>query len=123
MKKTWLIAILCGAAVAPLTVIADPAPAPQYSKSEIRRLIASAHTADQYRTLAAYFRSQQQHFEREAQVEKAEWQRRSENVSGPAAKYPRPVDSSRNRYEYFAYEAQEMDRQAAHYESLSAGAK
>ena len=44
-------------------------------------------------------------------------------VAGMAAKYPRPVDSSRNRYEYFLYEAGQMSQQAEHYESLSARAQ
>lgn len=123
MKNIWLVVLLCGSVATPLALLADPETAPQYSKSEVRRLIHTAHTAEQYRALASYFRSQQQHFEQQAQEEKAEWQRRSENVSGPAAKYPRPVDSSRNRYEYFAYEAQQMDHQAAHYEDLSLSAK
>ena len=48
--------------------------------------------------------------------------RRSMNVSLPAAKYPTPLDSSKNRYEYFDYEAQKMSQQAAHYENLSASA-
>jgi hypothetical protein len=86
-------------------------------------MMREARTADQYRTLADYFRSQQQHIELQAQAEKEEWQRRSQNVSGPAAKYPRPVDSSRNRYEYFSCEAQEMQRQAAHYDDLAASTK
>ena len=50
-----------------------------------------------------YFRAQQTKYQRQAQEEKAEWERRSQNVTGPAAKYPRPVDSSRDRYEYFEY--------------------
>jgi len=63
-----------------------------------------AHTAQQYHVLAGYFRAQQQKFEREAQSEKQEWDRRSQNTSGLAQKYPRPVDSSKNRFEYFSYQ-------------------
>ena len=86
-------------------------------------MIQAAHTEEQYKVLATYFRSQQQTFEQQAQAEKVEWDRRSQNVTGPAAKYPRPVDSSKNRYEYFTYEARQMNEQAAHYESLSAKAQ
>lgn len=91
---------------------------PHYTSSEIKRLIQEAHTAEQYQTLAQYFRSRQNDYEKQAASEKAEWDRRSQNVTGPAAKYPRPVDSSKNRYEYFEYEAQLMSRQATHFESL-----
>jgi hypothetical protein len=86
-------------------------------------MMREARTVEQYHALADYFRSQQQRLELQAQAEKEEWQRRSQNVSGPAAKYPRPVDSSRNRYEYFSYEAQEMQRQAGHYDDLAASIK
>jgi len=91
----------------------------KYSNAELKQMEQEAHTAQQYQTLASYFRSRQQDFEQQAQSEKAEWERRSQNVTGPAAKYPRPVDSSKNRYDYFTYEAQQMSQQAAHYESLA----
>lgn len=120
----WCHAVVLGGVVlASLGSYADPSSAPQYSKTEVHRMMREAHTVDQYRALADYFRAQQQHFEFQAQAEKEEWERRSQNVSGPAAKYPRPVDSSRNRYEYFTYEAQAMQQQAAHYDGLASGTK
>jgi hypothetical protein len=120
MKRSIQIVLALGAILAPLAAAADSINPPQIGKSELRQMIHDAHTTAQYRVLAGYFRRQQQHFDQQAEAEKAEWIRRSANVSGPAAKYPRPVDSSRNRYEYFMSEAQDMDRQAAHYESLAA---
>ena len=120
MKRIVEAAVALGCILAPFAVAAaEPSNAPQYNKSEVRRLMREAHTPEQYRELASYFRGQQQHFEEQARSEKIEWERRAANVSGPAAKYPRPVDSSRNRYEYFTAEAQEMDRQASHFENLS----
>ena len=99
---------------------AGSATAVNLSSSDVKKMIEEAHTAQQYQTLAAYFRSRQQAFEQKAHSE-IEWiARRDLNVSLPAAKYPAPLDSSRNRYEYFTYEAQQMSRQAAHYESLAA---
>jgi hypothetical protein len=91
-------------------------------QSSLQKMIREAHTPQQYQQLASYFKAQQQTMQQKAQEEKAEWQRRSQITVSVAQKYPRPVDSSRNRYEYFAYEADQMGRQAAHYESLSAGA-
>jgi hypothetical protein len=93
--------------------------APQYGKAELQRMIRQAHTPQEYQVLAGYFRSRQQKFEQQAQAEKEEWQRRSQNVTGPAAKWPRPVDSSKNRYDYFACQANQMAQQAARYESLA----
>lgn len=101
------------------TMCAQPPDGHKYSQSEVKQMIRDAHTPQQYHEIATYFESRQQSFEQQAQSEKLEWERRSQNVTGPAAKYPRPVDSSRNRYEYFTYEAQQMALQAQHFESLS----
>ena len=107
-------------AVAAAPILAQPTDQHTYTKSEIKQMIRDAHSAQQYHKIAAYFEGRQQYFKQQAQSEKLEWERRSQNVTGPAAKYPRPVDSSRNRYEYFSYEVQQMALQAEHFESLSA---
>lgn len=99
---------------------AQPKTAAQYSHAEVEKMIRDAHTAQQYQTLATYFRSRQLALKQQAHYEIAEWVRRSQITAGLYEKYPRPVDSSRNRYEYFSYEAQKMSQQAAHFESLSA---
>jgi len=75
----------------------------QFSKEELHKMVREAHSTDQYRALAKYFRAQQIKFQQQAQAEKAEWERRS--------------------YEYFTYEAAQMDQQASHYESLDGGAQ
>jgi hypothetical protein len=107
----------CGAARAE-----SSAPA-KYSNAELKQMEQEAHTAQQYEALATYFRWRQEDFKQQALSEKAEWVRRVQFDFGPAEKYPRPVDSSRNRYEYFSYEAQKMSQQAAHYESLADNSK
>lgn len=99
---------------------AQPSEGHKYSQSEIKQKIHDAHTPQEYHEIATYFEDRQQYFEQQAQSEKLEWERRSRYVTGPAAKYPRPVDSSRNRYEYFAYEAEQMALQAEHFKGLSA---
>ncbi len=104
-------------------VFAQPQTTRQYSHVELQKMIADAHTAPQYQVLATYFRSRQQALEQQAQAEKAEWDRRSQINAASYQKYPRPVDSSRDRYEYFTYQAQQMSQQAAHFESLLASAQ
>ena len=99
---------------------AEPQTGIQYSRVDLQKMVSEAHSTQQYQALATYYRSQQQAMEQKAQAEKQEWERRSQNTTGISQKYPRPVDSSRNRYEYFAYEADQLGQQAAHYESLSA---
>lgn len=107
--------------IAPLAAAQPSAPTvPNYSHAEIKQMIRTAHTGDQYQELATYYRARQQSFKQQARSEKTEWVRRILNETGPAEKYPRPVDSSRNRYEYFEYEAGKMGEQAARYEGLLA---
>jgi hypothetical protein len=101
---------------------AEPQMGTQYSQTELKVMVRGARTTQQYQQLATYFRTQQQIMEQKALAEKAEWERRSQVTTGIAQKYPRPVDSSKNRYEYFTYQAEQMGQQAAHYESLSASA-
>lgn len=125
MKSKLLIAtaaLVCAAAA--LTVRAESANSSvqDLSRADVNRMIKSAHSTDDYRTLASYYRSRQQQFEQQAQSEKAEWERRSAIPALAAAKYPNPVNSSKYRYEYFESQSQEMGRQAAHFEGLSATA-
>src|SRR5580658_2093386 len=89
------------------------------SQAQAEQMLHSARTVEQYQMLAGYFHERQLVFEEKAQEEKAEWDRRSQITAASYQKYPRPADSSRNRYEYFTYEAQQMAQQAAHFESLS----
>jgi hypothetical protein len=115
-------------AIAAITVTAGLARAQNsmnagISNAQAQQMLRSAHTAEQYKMLAGYFHARQVVFEEKAQAEKLEWDRRSQITAASYQKYPRPADSSRNRYEYFTSEAQQMSDQAAHYESLSTSAK
>ncbi|HUA93773.1 MAG TPA: hypothetical protein VL991_14465 [Terracidiphilus sp.] len=89
------------------------------SRAELHKMIAAAHSPEQYHELASYFRWRQEVLQEEAHAELIEWDRRSQIAWSIAEKYPRPVDSSRNRYEYFRYEEQQMSQKAAYYERLS----
>jgi hypothetical protein len=83
----------------------------------------SAQTPEQYQELASYFRTRQQDFRQQAVSEVPLMAWRSQFTFSLAAKYPRPFDSSRNRYDYFMYETHQMSQKAAYYEGLAAGAK
>lgn len=124
MKPISAITLITVLSIASLGhAYADESTAPNYTKSELNKLVREAHSSEQYRVLAKYFRAQQAKYQQQAQEEKTEWERRSENVTGPAAKFPRPVDSSRNRYEYFNYEAGQMEHRASQYENLAASGR
>jgi hypothetical protein len=115
-------AVAVGVACAESTGSAGSAVSANYSSGELKAMMRNAHTQQDDQMLATYFRGRQQSFEQKAQAEKVEWDRRSQNVTSVSEKYPRPVDSSKYRYEYFTYEAQQMSQQAAHYEQLTATA-
>jgi hypothetical protein len=93
-----------------------------YTHSQLNELQRTAHTPDQYKALASYFSTQQKSYLQQAAEEKQEWIRRSQNVMVVAAKYPRPVDSARNLYEYYMYKASEAGNLYGKYNQLSMGA-
>jgi len=79
-----------------------------------------AHSPNEYRALAGYYGEQQTSYLKQAAEEKQEWVRRSQNIVGVAAKYPRPVDSARNLYEYYMYKASQMGALSLKYSQLGA---
>ena len=94
----------------------------QYTKSQLKQMVQVAHTPEQYNALSQYYAARQSDYAKQAAEEKQEWDRRSKNVMVVAAKYPRPVDSARNLYEYYAYMAAEQGKLAAKYSQLAASA-
>ncbi|HTB96916.1 MAG TPA: hypothetical protein VK716_07890 [Terracidiphilus sp.] len=124
MKLIRATTIVAALSIASITLgYADESASQKFSKEELHKLVREAHSVDQYRQLASYFRARQIKLQQQAQAERAEWQRRSQDISSVSMKYPRPVDSSRNRYEYFMYEAGQMDQEASHYENLASATK
>jgi hypothetical protein len=94
-----------------------------YTQAQLKQLKNGAHTPEQYKALADYYLDRQNNFLRQAAEEKQEWIRRSQGVMSVmmvAAKYPRPVDSSRIRYEYLTYKAAEAESQAEKYGQMAA---
>lgn len=89
---------------------------PSMSRSELRRQIDAAHSPEEYRALALYFRQQEGRFRSKAAEEKAEWDRRKQGMTSVTSKYPTPADSARNLYDYYVYKATEMSAKAAEYE-------
>ena len=111
---TLLVVVAAG------TAFTQAQSATQTTHADVQGMIRGAHTTQDYANIATYFRSRQHNFESQAQAEKVEMDRRSQITAASYQKYPRPVDSSRNRYDYFTSEAKEMNMQASHYEDLSA---
>jgi glutamate/tyrosine decarboxylase-like PLP-dependent enzyme len=92
----------------------------QLTKAQAKQLLHSAHTPDQYRVLADYYGNREKYFQQQAAEERHEWIRRSQNVIVVAAKYPRPADSARNHYEYYASKQKEAGQSAEKFAHLAA---
>ena len=124
MKRTICSVFILSFALAGVASAQAPAAAvtngTHYTKSQLKQLVQDAHTTDQYTALSQYFAAQQKDYAKQAAEEKVEWIRRSQNVMVVAAKYPRPVDSARYLYEYYAYMAAEQGQLAAKYGQLAA---
>jgi len=118
----WIAVAFTLALSSPALVMAQPMATPQaptYSKAEVKQMTRSAHTPEEYQALASYYKSQREAFRERARGEWSEAIHRSAFDFGPMQKYPRPVDSSMHRYEYFSYEAKQMEQKAAYFEKLS----
>lgn len=83
------------------------------------QLKSTAHTLDQYKALADYYATQRDSFALRASEEKKEMELRSRNITGIQAKYPRPVDSARNLYDYYMYKASAAGALEARYSQLA----
>jgi hypothetical protein len=92
---------------------------PNLSHAELKKMVRAAHTADDYASLASYFRWRQEEFKEQARGELENWYRYYRFSAVTEGKYPRPADYSRIRYEYYRNEAQQMSQKAAHYENLA----
>jgi hypothetical protein len=126
MKTSLLAASILSLAVvttATSTAFAVPADkSSQPSSSQLKQMARDAHTPEQYNALAQSYDQLQKSYLAKAAEEKQEWDRRSQNAVSISAKYPRPVDSARNLYEYYAYKASEAGALAAKYSQLAAPA-
>jgi len=91
-----------------------------HTQGQLKQLARNAHAPEEYKVLASYYAERQRIYMQKAAEEKAEWERRSQNVAGPLAKYPRPVDSARNLYEYYMAEAGDAAKLEAKYSALAA---
>ena len=88
---------------------------PQYTSAQITQMVREAHTVEQYTVLSDFYATQQRMYKRKAAEEMHLWALRSEVVSPLYEKWPRPVASSRNRYEYFEFKAAQAGQLCAKY--------
>jgi len=122
-SKVYVACMAIALAAGSVAARAESSTPVKLSNAELKQMEQDAHTSQQYQELASYFRLRQQDFRQQAVSEVPLMAWRSQFTFSLAAKYPRPYDSSRNRYDYFMYETHQMSQKAAYYEGLAASAK
>lgn len=85
-----------------------------YGRSELKRMMREASTADQYRTLVTWFREQETTFRGKAEAENRDYDRYKDRLV--PAKYPTPADTARGLRDYYTYKANQMAGLATRYE-------
>jgi hypothetical protein len=90
------------------------------SASELKRQAKQAQTVEDLHRLAEGYRREESLFRRDAEQEKAELARRIQQTGGRTMKYPSPVDSARNLYQYDIAEADEMANKAESFDAQAA---
>ncbi len=118
MVFTILILVLPITGMAQSTALAT-SQSKKYSRQALRDLMRSAHNSAQYQLLADYFRQQESSYRVKAAAEKMEWDRRAQQMTGAAQKYPRPVDSAHYLYDSYLLKADQSGTLAQHYEQLA----
>ena len=116
MKAKFLVTVLITASFASTIARAQSSlpDEPAYSHSELKRLIHTAHSPEQFNALADYFGRKQQEYVRKSAAEKIELNRR---LAAPylSPKYPTPVDTARRLLGYYEAKAEEYGHQADAY--------
>ncbi|MGA2834026.1 MAG: hypothetical protein ABSE55_13230 [Terracidiphilus sp.] len=124
MTRSLLATCFLSLAFAGVGIAQSTASSPEtgayYTQAQLRQLARNAHAPAQYAALASYYGERQNNYLRKAAEEKQEWARMNQNITSVAAKYPRPVDSARNLYEYYIYKASEAEALVAKYSRLAA---
>jgi len=90
-----------------------------YTKAQLKQLVLSAHTPEQYSALAGYFDKQRANYLQKAEERRKEWVQLSQNGTSRALKVPRPADSVWNYYEDYMHKAAEANSLEAKYSHLA----
>ncbi len=118
MKAILFVASLCligSAAIAQSASTTTPVPA-HYTHTELKALVKNAKTPADYSALHDYYGQVAELDRVKAAQEKQEWDLLK---AYPPRKSPSPVDSARNLYASYVYEANAAAAKADHYGELA----
>ena len=90
-----------------------------FTGGQIKHLARTAKTEEDFTQIANYYWARQREYNRKAHEELIEWGRRNGIYSPAMEKWPRPVDSARNLYEYYRYEEAQSARLFAKYSKMA----
>jgi hypothetical protein len=119
LLATFFLAIALVGFVSAQATAAPREKAVHCPRSHLKQLAREERSQEQYMAFADCYKQLQKNYLQQAAEEKQEWTRRSQNVMALAAKYPRPVDSARNLYEYYLSKASEAGELSAKYSQLA----
>jgi hypothetical protein len=88
---------------------------PQYHRSELKRMIRTAHTPEDCEKLSVYFQAKEQEFRKKAEDEKKELDRRLA-MPYASSKYPTAVDSARGLLQYYQVKAADFAQRTKYYQ-------
>ena len=109
LLSAWLLCFALAGAESAQGAAAYEENAAHCTPAHLKQLAREARTREQYNALASCYEKIRKDYLKQATNEEQEWARRSQNTMATAAKYPRPVDSARNLYEYYLSKAFEAE--------------
>lgn len=92
---------------------------PEYTSAQIKKMAQEARTVEQYTVLADYYATRQRVYKRKAAEQMHLWAERNAMITPLSEKWPRPVDSARNLYDYYEYKMHEAAALQAKYSRLA----
>ena len=96
-----------------------PADKPEYTPAQIRKMAHEARTVGQFTVLADYYQTRKRLYERKAAEEMHLWAERNAQITPLSEKWPRPVDSAHNLYDYYEQMASESAAMVERYNKLA----
>jgi hypothetical protein len=115
---TLVVAIAAAGAV-PAVAATRPSDDSDYTPAQIHKMVRQAHTVQQYTVLADYYQTRQRMFKRKAAEEMHLWAERNAVITPLSEKWPRPVDSARNLYDYYVAMENDSAAKVAHFNQLA----
>jgi hypothetical protein len=123
LRRTLLsfavLVVALTAGTVPAAASTRPSDNPDYTPAQVRKMAREAHTVQQYTVLADYYQTRQRMFKRKAAEEMHLWAQRNAVITPLSEKWPRPVDSARNLYDYYVAMENDSAAKVAHFNQLA----